>query len=161
MEAGKYKAKAHDFRIGRAGTGTYQIGVSFCTSNNNEFITWYGALTEEALEITVKALRAMGWRGNDLSALGIDDIQKEVSIDVQVSDRGNLFVAWVNDGYGVAMKDVLKENELRAFASGMKSRIAQIQSGGSTKKKTQQQTQQQTARAIEPLEAPNDDDVPF
>lgn len=138
MNAGHQKARAAEWAIGVASTGNKQVAIDFELSDGKEHITWYGSLSEAAFDRTIESLRYCGWEGDDLSNLaGLD--KNEVSLDIGWDDYGGqnrLKVNWVNRVGGVAMKDQLAGDELRAFAAQMKSRIAAI---GKTPKPRQQQ----------------------
>lgn len=165
MNAGHHKARALEWKLGRAGTGTPQIGVNFKLESGEE-IAWYGSLSEKAFDRTVESLRHCGWEGDDLASItGLD--KNEVSLDIGPDEyRGvvTLKVNWVNRiGGGVAMREELAGDELRAFAAQMKSRCAAV-----GKVPTRKPTQPEPARGPARQERPEDfgiptgkDDLPF
>lgn len=127
LEHGRYSARAMEWQIGKAGTGTEQLGVSFEVTQGEaagERITWYGYFTDKGFEITAKALRACGWMGTDLSDLtGLDTNEVQIVVEHEVSEAdGNTYakVKWVNKPGGIAMKELLGGNDLKSFAARMK-----------------------------------------
>lgn len=154
MNAGHQKARAREWALGRAGTGTEQVAVDFELVETGEHITWYGSLSDKAFDRTIESLRHCGWEGDDLSDLaGLNT--NEVSLDIDWDDYNGerrLRVNWVNRPGGVALKDQMSNDEARAFALRMKSRIASI---GKTPKP------RQPAAAPKKPPTNGNDDLPF
>lgn len=64
IEAGTYEAVAVEGGLGRAGTGTVQLALRFELTrepNAGRSVTWYGAVTENAIERTAKSGQDAGW----------------------------------------------------------------------------------------------------
>lgn len=159
IEKGTYKAKAITGALGKAGTGKEQVGIEFAlTDGSGNTIWWYGFFTPDALPVTLRALRACGWEGDDLSDLaGIDAHEINLVIEHEEYPRGSgeirAKVKWVNSGDGVGMKEQLAPDAAKAFAAQMKGRILALNAakpnGAGTKK-----------AAPPPREPGSDDEVP-
>ena len=135
LAEGRYRGRPVAAALGLSGTGKEQIAVAF------DFVepagtrkTWYGFFTDETADRTVEALRACGWKGDDLSVFvegaplpeGFDQevelVVKQEEYPVgsgQISDR----IAFVNSGGGLALKTPLTKEQASAFATRMKTRI--------------------------------------
>ena len=130
MEAGKYKARANNWGLCKASTGTPQIGISFDLLDlTGQTISYYGSLSDNALEFTVKALRACGWQGDDVSNLqGLDANEVSLTVESEVyNGKSTLKVKWVNPpSGGLKMDSPIEGNDLAIFARTMKAKIAMI-----------------------------------
>lgn len=174
IAAGKYRGKAKEWGIGKAGTGTVQVAIRFdlldVVSEQGvcDSINYYGALSEAAYPFTVKALRACGWQGCDLTELennggGLD--AQEVQLVVELEDYNGetrAKVRWVNTLGGLAMKDTLEGDSLKAFATQMKGKILALDP--SSAKKVAANGRAPLRRATAPVEEPpppGDNDIPF
>jgi hypothetical protein len=137
-----YSARAIGCYFGRAGengSGNAQVFVPFRISfaDGDEHITWSGTLPTDggkAFQITIKALRTLGWQGDDLADL--DDLDEEgaakllpnqVDIVCDMDDyngESRLKVKWVNPPGGVRMaKHALAGSDLKTFAAQMRGTI--------------------------------------
>ncbi len=127
IDAGTYRAKAVSAALGNTSTGKEQLGIEFELMDVDgvagPHITYYGYFTDAALEFTVKALRACGWKGTDLTDLaGLTD--NEVSLVIaheEYEGKVTAKVQWVNAPGGLAMK-----SQLDPDAAKMKGRIAAL-----------------------------------
>ncbi len=150
---GRYKAKAQTWGLGETSSGKEQVAVLFELKAeepaiNGLRITWYGYFTEATLETTIKALRACGWRGNDLLELeeancGVDTnevelvVENEQELDAQgqpaVDQSGQPVmrpkVRWVNTLGGLALRTPLQGDKAKAFAARMKASILALEQG--------------------------------
>jgi hypothetical protein len=167
MEQGRYRARAIQAGLGETSTGKEQVAVEFETVNEDgspgEHITWFGFFTEKSLEHTVKALRACGWRGDDLTnPEGIGD--NEVAIVVEHEEYNGEVrakVKWVNaPGSGLGLKTTLDSGRAASFAAQMRNRIRAIEAGTGARKPAQQQTRSQSQRQ-EPPPHDDSDNIPF
>jgi hypothetical protein len=115
LPEGTYRAKAIDYAVGEAGTGTQQIGVACQIVQGpaaNQVRTWYGFFSDDAIEVTIKAMRAMGWATNSLDDL--DEILRGKEFDIVIEHEADKEdprkmrdrIRWINAG-GVAMKKKL------------------------------------------------------
>lgn len=160
IDPGKYRARAVEWGIGEAGTGTMQVGVVFELLDFEpvEYITWYGFLSDRALEYTLKDLRTLGWQGADITELdnnggGLD--QREVQITVvheEYNGQIKAKVRWINSAGGVAMSQRVTGDKLAAFAAGLKGKILALEPG--------RRPQPPAGRGAAPVARPNDD-IPF
>lgn len=147
LPEGAYRAKGIEAQLGFTSGGKEQVAISFqllTPGFENERAAYYGTFGEKSLEITIKALRACGWKGVDLSDLsGID--ANEVNLVVEHEEYNGTVsakVKWVNDGAGGLLKNVMGEAEKLSFAQRMRGEVAKLQSA------------QPKAPAAKPAQAP-------
>jgi hypothetical protein len=171
---GKYMARAVEAELGYTSGDKAQVAVCFELIDGDyagQQINWYGYFTDKTMPTTLKALRACGWEGDDLSNLdGIDVNEVELVISHEDDLEGNARarVRWVNrpgDG-GVQLKKRMDEQQRKAFAAQMKGRVvAEQQRGGNGSSGGGGQQRRQTDRRYDdnnlPPEAHGDDDIPF
>lgn len=131
MNDGIYPAQVVEGLLGVASTGNEQVAVSLEVTDvdgnpTGERIAWYGTFTEAAYPYTVKTLRVMGWRGDDLSDLS-SIAGTPVSIVVQSEEyKGKVRqkVAFVNaPGGGAILKEQMTPDAAKSFADRMRSKI--------------------------------------
>ena len=173
LEEGKYRGKAREWDLGKASTGTVQVAVSFdLLDRPGQQIVWYGFFTDNSLETTVKALRAMGWQGSDPSELGSNGgglSEKEVTLVVEHEQdqkgQKRARVRWVNPGGGVALKEALAGQDLKAFGAQLRGKILALDPSrasqhAAARPAAQQRPPAQPQRRPEPPPV-DDGDVPF
>lgn len=103
LSEGRYMARAVDGALGTSTNGNDQVTVelrTFDEKGEGESVLWYGYFTDRAIGMTLKALRTMGWTGDDLSdlsTLGSKDV--EIVLEEEIDNRGNarLRVKWINE----------------------------------------------------------------
>lgn len=131
---GVYRARAVSWALGLTNTNKEQIAIELEILDEEAFgqkITWYGYFTDKAFDVTLKALRTLGWRGTDLSELtGLDS--NEVHIVVESEEyQGKYYprVKWINplNGGGIPLKNQLDPSAAKAFAAKMKARILSVE----------------------------------
>ena len=66
INAGKYKAQATEAHLDQSKKGTDYIAVALKLDGVPNELVWYGYLTEKTAPRTMKALRAMGWTGDNI-----------------------------------------------------------------------------------------------
>lgn len=168
MDQGTYRAKAIDFDFGVAGTGTDQIAICFELTEGDcekEQINWYGYFTEGTAERTIKTLRDLGWTGDNLATMGIEDLSEEVSLVIEEDERGSLKVKWVNTGGGVALKTRMSNDQKNAFAARMRG-FCMAKPGDPAPQRTAPKTgpnpqpRAQQRSAPKPRQPGQDDDMP-
>jgi hypothetical protein len=172
LSPGNYRAKASEWAIGQASTGTMQIGVSFDLLDlPGQRITWYGFFTDSTLKTTVKALRTMGWEGSDPSEfadrggrLDTNEVQLVVEHEQDKNGETRARARWVNPAGGLAMKSVLQGNDLKAFGAQLRGKILALDPSRASQhaaaKPTPQRPPAQPQRRPEPPPV-DDGDVPF
>lgn len=131
IEAGKYKARPISWALGMTDTEKEQVAVEIeflDLAVTPRTLWWYGYFTPNALESTVKALRAMGWEGDDLATLQLQD--REVEVVVEHEDYKGVTrprIRWINaPGGGPAVKKPLGTDQARAFATKMRGAILAV-----------------------------------
>lgn len=127
MENGKYRARAREWDLGMTGTGKEQLAIAFdFLDHPGESMTAYLYFTDETLDRTIKAMRDMGWTGNDLE--NITDLDRnEVTVVVEAEEdlEGKMRprIKWINGSGGLALKQALDPNQRKAFAARMKAKV--------------------------------------
>lgn len=155
LDDGKYRAKATQWGLAKAGTGTPQVCVLFDLLDlPGQSITFYGSLTDASYERTVEGMRACGWQGIDLSDLaGLDTNEVQIVVKNEEYPEGSgkwsTKVKWINSLGGLAMTAPIVGDDLRAFAAQMRGKIAALDPS-----KAKQQRTAQTARAAVPQRQP-------
>jgi len=125
---GNYRARASGAGLGETKKGDPQLAITLVLLDHaGKVLNYYGSFSDKSFEFTMKALRACGWKGVDLSDgfPGID--ANEVSIAVKhdtYEGKTTAKVAWVNPPGGVALKKQLDPNAAKAFAARMRGQIA-------------------------------------
>lgn len=178
---GKHRARATDWDLGEASTGTQQIGVQFeflDEPHTGTRMTWFGFFTDKALASTVKALRAMGWTGADPSELAgrggtLDANEVTLVVENETDQQGQARprIRWVNPAGGMAMAKPLAGDSLRAFGAQMRAKILALDPANAAKHAARPaaqpaRTAAQQRPAAQPQRRPEpppvaDEDVPF
>lgn len=169
MENGTYKAKPLGAVLGETGTGKEQVGIEFEvvlgedeTGIQTGRITYYGTFTDKAMEITLKALRTSGWRGDDLADLSSvgGEGAPEVSLVIENEEykgKWSSKVKWVNSPGGLAMKNPITGDKAKAFAARMRGQVlAHNKTAGAAKPASPSR-----GGALSPEPPPNLEDPPF
>lgn len=130
----KYRAKAKEWGLGQASTGTKQIAVNFEVTTpdaTEKSFTWYGFFSDAAWERTYESLQHMGWEGEDPLELqnhggGLDKNEVELVIEDEEYPAGSgkfsAKVRWVNK-IGVALNAPLQPADAAAFSAAMREKI--------------------------------------
>lgn len=86
-----------------------------------EAITWYGGFSEKARQHTIRALRSLGWQGDDLSDLSTVTGSTPCTVQVEPDQQGVLRarIRYVGGG-SVALPNRMTDVQKRAFALSMK-----------------------------------------
>lgn len=177
MNDGIYRARAKEAKLGTTNTGKEQIAVLLETVHDEtgEFtgstITWFGYFTDKAIEGTFRALRRLGWQGNDLSDLSTIGT-KDVVIVVESEEYEGKFrpkVKWINDpdggGGGLALKTPLDDARAKQFAAKMKGAVVAFDKKEGTPKRPAPQAAKakQSGGVLSPEPPPHEEesDIPF
>lgn len=131
IDIGRYMARAIEWQMGIAETGTEQVAVTFEIIEEGPFsghtITWFGFFTEKASERTIKSLFACGWEGDDLTDLaGLDRNEVEIVVEHDVhNNERRAKVKWVNrPGSGsFVMKNPMNDAQKKMLAAKMKGLV--------------------------------------
>lgn len=174
---GKHPAKAKSALLGKAKTGTHQVGVEFVFTdgpNAGKHITWYGFFTDGTRDRTFESLRYAGWKGDDLtdlSSLSAEDVPTVQLVLEQEDHNGQtqVKVRWVNRLGGPAVGEVLGADDAKAFAESMRAHIiaadklraAGSSSGASSKSNSAKANGSKPAPSSDPRPTPPVEDVPF
>jgi hypothetical protein len=134
---GKYKAKARSAQLGEASTGAEQIGIEFEIIDGEQKgsrYSYYGTFGEAAVEITLKAMRAAGWQGDDVTDLAslnrpdTPDCQIVIAHEEYPKGSGKMHtkIKWVNPFGGLAMKNPLDQTKKQALSARIRATVAQV-----------------------------------
>lgn len=163
---GTYRARAVGAELSTTSTGKEQIAVQFqLLEHEGETLLWFGYFTERALPITVRALRACGWQGNDLQDLtGILDNEVDlVCANEEYNGTTRLKVQFVNRPGEMPFVQPMEDTAARSFAARMKGQIAAL-GGASGRRSAPSTAAPRSARAAQTPEPPphgDDDGPPF
>lgn len=115
--------------LGKSKTGTPHIAVLF-EDDAGDRITWYGYLTDKAIERTVESLQVLGWNpaasGGDIETLNGTDLlvgnQAEIVVEMEEYEgKPSPKVRWVNRPGGGLQK--MDGAEAATFASSLRQKI--------------------------------------
>lgn len=165
IQEGRYKARALEGALGRAGTGSEQIAVLLEITegeHKGHQLTWYGYFTEKTVDRTFESLRHLGWEGDDLTDLrGIESNEVTIVVELEYDRDGEQHarVKWINSpGSGLAMRERLDDAAARVFAQRMKGAAvasrAKAKSNGSSARAP-------AGPAVSSAVDPANDDIPF
>lgn len=129
IEPGTYKGIVQSYALGGLDNGKEHVAVVFVLPElGAQTLTWYGYLhTEKIFPHTIKALKALGWKGADISDLSsIADAEASLVVENEeyngvVSPR----IKWVNRPGGVALQPA-DAVEAKKFAASIKARIVAL-----------------------------------
>jgi len=147
-------------------------------------ISYFGGFGENSIDFTVDALRACGWKGDDVSEVPAlaesGQLATEVRLKIEHETyEGKLrarvkFVNRVGGGAKIKLERALDDDRVRRFAASMKSRIRaagrdnssgqqQRTSGGGQSRPSGGGRPAPSGRGGNNWDAPppNDDDIPF
>lgn len=129
----KVKCIAHTW--GEASTGTPQIGV-LCEVTEGDckgyMTTWYGSITKDAAEYTIRGMRALGFQGIDITkceSMYTGEALATFEHDKDKDGNKRVRISFIN-GIGVVMKKTYEGADLARFAQNMKALLAQHGGGG-------------------------------
>ena len=127
---GRHEVQVVGHVLGRSGTGTPHVAVLF-EDINGDRITWYGYLTDKALERTVASLQILGWNpaehGGDIASLNGTGIlagaEAEVVVEAEEYNGDiQMKVKWVNERGG-GLGSGMGADEAATFASDLRAKI--------------------------------------
>lgn len=135
LDPGKYRARAVAASPGESKNGTEYVAVQFQLLDVDTTLTWYGYLSERAIERTAEALRTCGFLGDDPFALeagnllGLDSNEVEVVVEAEADLTGTMRsrIRWVNAlrGTGLAVTPIA-EDKRKAVRARFKAAILQV-----------------------------------
>jgi hypothetical protein len=116
----------------RSNKGKPQVSVKFNITTGPDTghnIYWYGSFaTDGSTDYSIKSLRAMGLKGDDISEAIVQVLDQEVELVLETdSYDGKVKVKFINDlfggGRGIDPSKVMSKEEVRTFAATMKARM--------------------------------------
>jgi hypothetical protein len=135
------RAKGVTADLGYTSKGREQVAVQFAIVDGEyagRNFTWYGYFGDDLngsakntpTEITIKALRACGWAGDDITNLeGIDreEVELVIAIEPDLEGTPRNRVKWVNKpGGGLALKERMDDKQRAAFKARMASKVKAV-----------------------------------
>lgn len=136
IEAGTYKAVCDAADLGYTNDNKPQVALSMRITegeNQGARLVWYGYFTEKTLKSTIRALRACGWIGTDISDIRsciIDNGGKQVTIVVEheedLDGRVRARVRWINEEGGPALKRPMTAEERVRFAAQLEATLLRV-----------------------------------
>ena len=157
LTARRYDATVADIVLGRVNDKD-QVAIQFHIPEEDATIWAYQFLTDAALPMTEKALKAMGWdpiqNGWGVAALAREKpvIGNPVSIVLEwdeYNDERRLRVKWINAPGSGGVKDEIPDQELDSFEQAFHQRLR----ASGVQIPQQQQPQQATQRRPSPQNA--------
>lgn len=154
-------------QLGESTNGKEQVAITFELTEGEyagRRLTWFGYFsTDKAAEMTMKALRNAGWKGQDLWAVTQQALNQPVSLNViseEYEGKWRNKVNWVNapGGGGIKLEKPMNDLKARAFAQRFAAKAASIPEV-KTPPIQQQQQRATGTHGAGPVGDP--DDVPF
>lgn len=163
MTPGIHRGIVTAWALGTTSKGGEQVAVTFqLPDSENETIVWRGYFTEKSTDITFKALRAMGWQGDDLADLSSIE-GHEASLTIEPEEyEGKTFlkVRWVNPISGPVLKEQMAPDAAKAFAARMKARIRAFDASEGKPKVNGKPASKKASLPPEPPPITEDDSLP-
>lgn len=163
---GVHKVVVVSHQLGKSGTGTPHVAVLF-EDPAGDRITWYGYLSDKALERTIASLEILGWdsaehdgRIESLNGTGIlADNEAEIVVELE-EYNGDVRpkVKWVNRPGG-GMGEAMGADEAATFSATLRQKILSAKGPKATTKPAAVR-KPVPATAGKPLTEP-DDGLPF
>lgn len=156
IHPGRNEVTVADHALGRTSKGKEQIAVTFADDSGDR-IVWYGFFSEKAIETTEKALTAIGWnptengwRIEELNGTNrlVGNPASIVCEEDTYEGKTRLKVRWVNTPGGGALREVMTDDEAKAFGESLRKQ--NVSSYGAAK-----------GRESAPDDDFNLDDIPF
>jgi hypothetical protein len=129
---GTFRAKATSGQLCETKEQKPQVGVELELledDHKGKRVGWFGQLSSDAsFEFTVKALRAAGWTGDDLSAISFDGRECSIVIEEEQYDQDGVTktsskVKYINPIGGLQVKAPMSTDRAKAFAAQMKGKV--------------------------------------
>ena len=163
MNTGTHRARATAIELGYTKNGTEQAAISLQITEGEaqgESIAYYAFFSDKAQKFAINALRALGWTGDDLSKLTVEDLPAECQIVVgeeEYEGQKRLKVKWVNAlGSGVAScKDKMSDAQRAEFGQRMRGMCLESKPAGAPKATPKPAPVASPAGPVDP------DDLPF
>ena len=128
IAAGTYRARATDTQFGFTQGGKEEVAIRF-QIETGERITWWGYFSEKAFPVTMRALSACGFQGDDLDDLStVGDLEVELVVTAEEDERTGKMrsrVRWVNrlSSANVELRNPMTTDQKRAFAERLRARV--------------------------------------
>jgi ribosomal protein L12E/L44/L45/RPP1/RPP2 len=162
---GNFRAHGISATLCETKEGKPQVAAEFelhDDEHKGKRLGWYGQLSSDAsIEFTVKALRAAGWTGTELSDITFDGrecvlVVEEEQYEDEAGVHSRTKVKYVNPAGGVAVKAPMDPDKAKAFAAQMKGKVLAID-----QKIGKPAAAPAPAAQRQPNPSPADSDIPF
>ncbi len=120
IQAGSYRGKAiaGSEQYGQTSNGNDQVVLDLELIDIGEKVSTFLVFSDKSAPYSVERLRALGWRGNDLSDLsGIDENEVDVGVAYEDYQGEQKMKVQILTGGGVVLKNKLDDKGKRAFAA--------------------------------------------
>lgn len=129
----------HIVQWGRSKEGTKHVLIYFELldgPNAGTHLPWFGYFTKNSYERTLKSLRLIGWKGNDVADAASQPLNQKVSVSVGHNENPNngrtyARIDWVNRlGSGtIKMGDPMSAADVRSFSASLRSKTPPEEDG--------------------------------
>lgn len=169
---GTYRGKVTDAGLAKAGNGNEQVAL-LCELGGDGpekglKLTYYGSFSERAIDITIKALRAAGWKGVDLTEIDrwseVVPEPPEVEFVIEPEEYEGVTrakVKWINSVSGLGVKERLAPAEAQSFAQRMKGKLLAFDQNNRAPKNNGAPARPPARTPPPAASAPMSDDIPF
>lgn len=133
LSEGTYRAKAFEWTLTetKAGDGQAFVNFRFVDEEMGGYeMGWFGSFkSDKSTEITLKALRACGWKGVDVLELERADCGLDANVVALVVEheeyegKVRARVRWVNEIGGASRTTPLSPDKKQSFAARIKANI--------------------------------------
>lgn len=120
IEAGIYRARAlsGSAQTGHTSNGNEQIVLTLDLLDIGEQVSAFIVFTDKSAPYSMERLRALGWKGTDLTNLdGIDSNEVNVEVKYEMYQGTEKMKVEIRTGGGVVLKDKMDDKGKRAFAA--------------------------------------------
>jgi hypothetical protein len=120
IQAGSYRGKAiaGSEQYGQTSNGNDQVVLDLELIDIGEKVSTFLVFSDKSASYSIERLRALGWRGNDLSDLsGIDENEVDVGVAYEDYQGEQKMKVQILTGGGVVLKNKLDDKGKRAFAA--------------------------------------------
>ena len=147
LAEGAHQAQVNACALTETKGGEEQITVEFKTSSGDLVQAKYGFKTDKQFDFSMSQLRALGWKGDDLSTVVLDaERTHSITVKHDVGNDGKTYVsATVNTG-GVS-RFALPPERAKTFAEKMKARVQAFDATGKSEIATAPRTRSTEPRA--------------
>ena len=160
IPAGTYRGKAiaGTEQYGQTSNGNDQIVLDLILTDTGEKVSTFLVFSEKSAPYSIDRLRALGWKGADLSNLdGIDANEVDIEVKYELYQGDQKMKVQILTGGGVVLKDKLDDKGKRAFAA----KYASLAKSAPVVSSSPERQSPQRGAATPPAGTQGADDLPF